>query len=264
MSAMVRFPRSARVAVPLAVLVLGLGACAKKPTEQVAQGECRPLYGASVCAFDTMLGDSLVAFGATIPMQAVDGAPAEAPMDWPPVVEATVPLPAAVKTATGFDNITIYWEPHGHPPGPYLVPHFDFHFNTISQAQIGKIDCADSTKPAQVPAAYELPDVAIPDMGTLIGLCVPNMGMHALPTAELASTTPFEKTMIVGYYGGQPIFVEPMITRATLDARRSFSLTVPPVASLPAGVRYPTAFTAQYDSTANAFRFAFSGFGTGN
>jgi hypothetical protein len=259
------FVRMARASVPLAVLALAAGACAKEqavPEEQVVQGACQPVFGANVCAWDRMSGTTLTAFGATVPMQAIDSAPAEEPMVWPPVAAATIPLSQAARSATGFDNITVYWEAHGHPPAPYLVPHFDFHFNTIGTADIAAIDCADSTKPTQPPAGYELPDVAIPDMGTLIGLCVPHMGMHALPTSELQSTTPFEKTMIVGYYEGRPIFVEPMITRATLDARRDFSLTIPAVPNAPTTVHYPTSFAAQYDSTAQAYRFVFSGFGT--
>jgi len=254
--------RMVRTRMPLALLTLGLGACAAK--ERMVQGECRPLYGADVCAWDRLAGDSLTAFGATVPMRVVDSAPADAPMVWPPVAEATIPLSAAAKSATGFDNMTIFWEPHGHPPAPYLVPHFDFHFNTISQAEVAGINCADSTKPAQLPAAYELPDVEIPGMGTLVGLCVPTMGMHALPGAEVHSTTPFEKTMIVGYYAGRPIFVEPMITRGALMARQNFSLSIPTVPNGQPGVRYPTSFAAEYDSTAQAFRFVFAGLGAGS
>jgi len=28
----------------------------------------------------------------------------------------------------------LYWEPHGYPPGPYLIRHFDFHLNVMSAA----------------------------------------------------------------------------------------------------------------------------------
>jgi hypothetical protein len=237
------------------MLVIGLVGCSKR---QLVQGECRPVNGADVCAWGETTGDAIVAFGATVPIGAVENAPPDAPMAWPPASAAVIPLPEAVSSATGFKVMTVFWEPHGHPPGPYLVPHFDFHFYTISADELGAIDCADSTKPARLPSAYELPDVSIPQLGTLLGLCVPTMGMHSLPGAELHAATPFQKTMIVGYYGGRPIFVEPMITRAALLERRSFSLDIPDVPDRPTGVRYPTKFVADYDNSAQAYRFAFS------
>jgi hypothetical protein len=248
--------RSGRLVVAaLGAVVASAPGCTK---EKLVQGECRPLNGADVCSWGTMSGNTLVAFGATIPMRAIENAPAEMPMAWPPKVAAVIPLPAEVKSGTGFDNITLYWEPHGHPPGPYLTPHFDFHFNTMD---VTKIDCADSTKPAQIPVDYELPDVTIPQLGTLLGLCVPGMGMHSLPATELHSTALFQKTMIVGYYHQQPIFVEPMITRATLMERRSFQFDVPAVPGVAASVHYPTKFRADFDSTAQAYKFVFTEFG---
>ena len=84
------------------------------------------------------------------------------------------------------------------------------------------------------------------------------MGMHALPGAELRASTPFQKTMVVGYYHGRPILIEPMITRATLLERRGFLLDIPDVPDRPANVRYPTRFRADYYSTAQAYKFAFS------
>jgi hypothetical protein len=247
----------ALVAALGAVVVTAPG-CSK---ERVVQGECRQVNGADVCTWHTMSGDRVLTFGATIPMKAVEGAPAEMPMTWPPKADATIPLGDMIRSATGFDNMTIFWEPHGHPPGPYLTPHFDFHFNT---EDVSKIDCADSTKPAATPAGYELPDVTIPGIGTLIGICAPGMGMHALPSAELHSTALFEKTMLVGYYHQRPIFVEPMVAKATLMQRQTFSLDIPAVAGTPAGAHYPTKFTAVYDSTAQAYKFTFSEFaGTG-
>lgn len=240
------------------VLVLGLLACSKR---QIVQGECRPVNGADICSWGEMSSKALVAFGATVPVRSVENAPAEAPMVWPPVVAAAIPLPEAVRSATGFSVLTIFWEPHGHPPGPYLIPHFDFHFyTTMSAADVAAIDCADSTKPGRLPTAYELPDVSIPQLGNLIGLCVPGMGMHAVPEAELHATTLFQKTMIVGYYHRRPIFIEPMITRATLLERRSFAIDVPEVPDRPADVRHPRRFRADYDSTTQAYKFVFSNF----
>jgi len=227
-------------AAATAALLLGLAGCAKP---RMVQGECHAVNGT-----------------ATVPLPMVENAPDEAPMEWPPVPAAVLRLPEVVSANTGFDELTVFWEPHGHPPGPYLTPHFDFHFYSISGANVQAIDCADSTKPAQLAAGYELPDVTIEPIGDLVGLCVPGMGMHALPAAELASTAPFEKTMVLGYYAGQPIFVEPMITSAALLERHSFTLDIPEIPGGAANVRYPKKFSADYDAVAHTYTFRFSDF----
>jgi hypothetical protein len=92
----------------------------------------------------------------------------------------------------------------------------------------------------------------------LIGLCVPEMGMHALDAEEMAKTTTFRGTMVAGYYAGKPIFTEPMVTREMLLEKKSFDLAMPDIAGL--GMGSPTAFRAEYDAGTNAYRFTFSGF----
>jgi hypothetical protein len=238
-------------------LLLGLAACNRQET---VQGECGQMYGADVCVWGELSGGSLQGFGATIPVAAIENAPDDMEMVWPPVANAILTLPEPVRNTTGFQTLTVYWEAHGHPPGPYLTPHFDFHFYGLSRQDIEAIDCADAGKPAQLAAGYELPDTDIPGLGMLVGLCVPKMGMHSLPAAELHAADLFEKTMIVGYYRAAPIFVEPMITRATLMQKQGFTMAIPSVPGQPAGTRYPTSFRADYDSTGQAYRFVFSDF----
>src|SRR5579885_790159 len=48
--------------------------------------------------------------------------------------EYVLAMPSGPKT--GFDHISVDWNPHGHPPPKiYGVPHFDFHFYAITSAQ---------------------------------------------------------------------------------------------------------------------------------
>ena len=228
------------------------------PDSRITQGECRAVNGADLCVWAETSADTLTSFGMTVPIQAIQNAPSEAAMVWPPVPVATIPLPDVARSASGFDNVTVYWEPHGHPPAAFLAPHFDFHFNAIPSAEVAAIDCSDLSKPSRISAGYELPDVAVPNMGTLVGICVPGMGMHSLPSSDLRSSS-FTKTMVFGYYHARPIFLEPMITRETLLARRSFTLDVPHVPGQPITTRAPTLFRAEYDRGAQAYRFVFSG-----
>lgn len=224
------------------------------------QGGCAALYGADVCTWATLDGaGSLVEFGATVPLAAIEAAPHDMAMAWPPVMGAAVAMPAEVVAAAGVDHLTVYWEAHGHPPGPYLTPHFDFHFYNVSTAVREAIDCSDTTKPAALPEGYGMVDVEIPGIGMLVGLCVPSMGMHALLESELASENLFSGTMVVGYDRGTPLFFEPMITRDLLTKRQSFDLPMPTLPELPAGVRYPQRYRADYDAATDSYRFVFSG-----
>jgi hypothetical protein len=178
-------------------------------------------------------------------------------------------LPEAARQKSGLTHFTMYWEAGGHPPGAYLTPHFDFHFYAITPAERSAIDCADLSKPAALPTAYAMPDVQLPpDMAqmtgvpALVGLCVPQMGMHAIPASELDSKEPFRATMVVGYARGKPIFVEPMVAKTMLLEKKSFDLAIPQIPGLTAA--HPTKFHAEYDATKQEYRMIFSAFATGS
>lgn len=255
--------------VAVTLVAAGLAGCAPRevPIVEVAGG-CATVHGGEICTWARMQGDRVVDVGATVPIASIENAPADVhAMAWPPVMAAGIALPEAIVASTGMRELTVYWEPMGHPPGPYLTPHFDFHFYTIPGAERMAIECTDLSKPTEMPAGYALPDVALPpDMakltGTneLTGLCVPQMGMHALLASEMESTTTFRGTMVVGYTKGKPIFVEPMLTKAMLLEKASFDLPMPTVPGMTPAA--PRAFRAEYDAQAGAYRFTFSGFGT--
>lgn len=247
-------------------LLTGLTACTGERAGELEEtavtarsvpGSCQIIFGGEVCTWGTMVGDQITEFGATMPMATVQNAPAEAEMAFPPVSVGVVPLPEAVQAATGFNHLGVNWEPHGHPPGPFMVPHFDLHFYTVDPEIVEAIDCEDVTKPAMVPAGYTLPDVEIPELGTLVGLCVPRMGMHAILEAEVDGTEPFGASLIVGYDRQQVIFAEPMIAQSMLLEARTFTLEMPAAAAGP-DVRWPRSFQAVYDEAAQSYRLVFS------
>jgi hypothetical protein len=240
--------------------VVVLAGCAGTPAERrTVEGECADAHGATLCTWATLDGGgAVVEFGATVALGTVERAPHDWEMTWPPLASAVARMPAELRAATGVDHLTLYWEPHGHPPGAYLTPHFDFHFYTIPIATREGINCASELKPAVLPADYGLVDIEIPELGMLVGLCVPEMGMHALLASDLESEDVFDGTMVIGYYDGAPIFFEPMIARDLLMRRESFDLPMPTVSGLPEGVRYPRRFRADYDQATDTYRFVFS------
>lgn len=250
---------------PVAAFVLTpfLASCQQPEATTTEVTNCTEVLGAQVCTWATLADGAVTELGWDVPLSLIEGVPADAPMTWPPMHLTKLAFPEEVRTATGADHVSIYWEAHGHPPGPFLTPHFDFHVYSVSEDAVGAMDCTDETKPAMLPAGYATPDLTIPELGTLVGLCVPLMGMHALPQADLEQEGLFEATMIVGYYGGSPIFYEPMIAQEYLLQRAGFGLEVPSVDGLPEGVTYPSAFRAEYDEATDSYRMVFSGFGAG-
>lgn len=241
----------------VALLAVGLTGCAR---EDVVQGECRDVFGGDVCTWGTMVGDQVSAFGATVALASIENAPTDVEMVFPPPFVGVVPLPPDVAAATGFDHLGVNWEPHGHPPSLFLTPHFDFHFYTIDPDRVGSIACADLSKPAELPNGYTLPDMDIPGLGMLTGLCVPNMGMHAMVEDELDDTEPFDASMILGYYQTGLIVLEPMIAQATLLEAKSFAMDVPAVSHPDAPAMWPTTIEASYDEASRTYRFIFAGF----
>lgn len=256
-------PQCART-VSAAVLALTVAGCAGEPALVDVKGACADVYKSQVCTWSKTRGKDVVEAGVVVPIGAIENAPADDKMVWPPVAAANLSVPDSAR-ASGLTQFTMYWEATGHPPGPYLTPHFDFHFYMISAAELAAIDCKDETKPAALPAAYALPDITLPpDMAKMtgvakmVGLCAPQMGMHSLPAAELASKDPFRGDMVVGYYHGKPIFIEPMVTKAMLMEKKSFDFPIPAIPGLTGA--HPTKFHAEYDATQQAYRFVFSGF----
>jgi hypothetical protein len=247
------FLLSLSLVLPLAALAAGSDA----PTLSTA---CTPVQGAEVCTWVALESGAPVELGATVPLAIIEAVPLDAPMVWPPAPLARVDLPAEARRLLGIDHLAINWEAHGHPPAAFMTGHFDFHFNTLTPAQVDAIECDDRSKPLHVPAGYTLPDIDVPGLGTLVGLCVPKMGMHAMPEADGIRLDAFEASMIIGYYAGMPTFFEPMVSREALLSRRDFTLPMPRVHGVPTGVHYPTAFRAEYDERRAAYRLVFSGF----
>jgi hypothetical protein len=237
--------------------VLAFVGSARAQTGKAAEGTCGSAFGEKVCTSYRTRSGKVTEFSLSVPVAAIERAPAKVPMVWPPKAEVNVPFAPVVEKQTGFVYANIYWEADGHPPGAYMVPHFDFHFYFAPEQQVQEITCKDTSKPRSAPAGYTLPDVKVPQLGELVGLCVPDMGMHAIPDTDLNRKTPWDASLLVGYYAGKPLFIEPMITRAFLLRKHSFTLTVPEIAQTP-HVRYPKRFRAVYLPKSQTYKFIFS------
>lgn len=160
-----------------------------------------------------------------------------------------LPLPASASVAP-WDHAELDWNAHGHPPlNIYGVPHFDFHFYTITpSAQMAIVGGPDATPVAAqfIPTDYQSQVVA-----------VPMMGVHWADTlsAEYHGHT-FDKTLIYGFYNGSMVFVEPMITLAYLQTHPNASAPVKQAAAVQLAGRYPTSYSVRYDAAHQLTRVA--------
>lgn len=252
-------------AVALALAASVVAACSKETPIAAVRGSCADVYGAQVCTWARTQGDTLLEVGAVVPMASIENSPGHAPMVWPPAATAVLDIPEVARLQSGLRDFTVYWEEGGHPPAAYMTPHFDFHFNATSPAERAGFDCTDQSKPARLPAGYGLPDIPLPPemarmtgVPVLVGLCVPQMGMHAVPSSELAGKGPFRATMVVGYMHGKPVFFEPMVAKAMLAEKQSFDLPMPLIPGFTGA--HPTKFHAEYDATKQQYRMILSAF----
>jgi hypothetical protein len=256
-------------AIASILLILAVTGCTKDVPIVETKGPCVDVYKSPVCTWAKTQGDRLLEVGAVVPIGSIENSPAEMPMEWPPVPIAVLDIPEVAHQKSGLTHFTMYWEVSGHPPGTYMTPHFDFHFNRIASAERNAFGCSDTSKPTALPSAYALPDIPLPPemakmMGVpaLIGLCVPKMGMHAIPASDLDAKEPFRASMVIGYAHGKPIFVEPMVAKAMLMEKKPFDLVIPQIPGLTGA--HPTKFHADYDAGKQEYRLIFSDFSAPN
>lgn len=168
-----------------------------------------------------------------------------------PGVDADVPFTFAM----------VNYNPKGHIPAAWSVPHFDIHFYSVPLADVEAIrvgscdffiDC-DDQKRALMPVAakYVHPDHI--DVGAAVGL----MGNHLIDskTPELASPgSPFTHTWVFGAYEGRIIFHEVMATTDFLTATGDVCADIKqPQARETAGY-YPTRYCFRRDTSDGTLR----------
>jgi hypothetical protein len=231
----------------------------------LAYGEAVPLGNGSMRTYVVMEAGAPVELGVALTESAMSGLPdhhspggimmPDGLHMFPYVLE----LPA--NHGTPFRHVAFDWNPGGHePPGVYDKPHFDVHFYMIEVAERMAIDPVDpqfGAKAANLPPAEYLPAGYI----TPVPDAVPMMGLHWLSaSAGELQGRPFDKTFIYGSWDGKLIFLEPMITKAFLEARPDFVEEIVTPQSFAVPGRYPSAYRIQWNEAAREYRIALTGF----
>ena len=196
--------------------------------------------------------NSVVEVGATIPYEIIERPPSESGKG-PAGSIVVLPFPEIVRTSTFLNHFELNWERHGHEPEVFMVPHFDFHFYSVTTQDVFKVVAQDPLQPEanQIPAGYIYPGREY---------TVPQMGVHAIRPSDLER--PFSDVLIFGFYGGKMTFIEPMVTRDRMLEKKDISYDIPVPSYLGTSTRYPTKVDIRYDSKAKAYHIIFSGFQT--
>lgn len=232
-------------------------------------GTSMPLGQGAVTSYTVLGADGAPAeIGVTISSGAFDGLP-DAPNDTSRCFDRDgngainasgecegdyqLTLPFAAELAGREDIPFVFamvnYQPHGHPPLPWSVAHFDVHFYSIPPEEIEAIrtgpcdffiDCAVRERAMQpVPVAYVHADFA--DVGAAVG----QMGNHLIDTRtpELAEGgPPFTHTWIYGAWEGRIIFHEVMAANAFLTATGNMCADIKQPAAWQRAGHYPTRY----------------------
>ena len=160
-----------------------------------------------------------------------------------------------------FKHILFDWNPQGHPPNNiYGLPHMDFHFYIVTEAEREAIPPGIDTFPV---AAENIPQ----DYRSLEDppFSVPNMGTHWIDSlsSEWQGET-FTETFIYGFYHGDMYFVEPMITVNYFQTNPNVTMKIKQPQSFQKDGYYPTNYSIEYDGTGQVYNivikdFVFSG-----
>ena len=247
---------------------------------KVGDGQAR-----SYVVLDAKNGNAPIEVGVALSERAMDGLPA--PMDHgggdgghahADSHEFILPLPA--QNPTPFKLVELNWNPAGHePPGVYDIPHFDFHFYTITKAERDAILPSDpqyAAKANNMPAADLVPPfvaLPLPPGVPPVAAAVPRMGVHMsdMRSPEIQGLLgnpqgfkPFTTTFIHGAWDGKVTFFEPMITRAYLmakktetdPAKRDETIALPTAQRYSPAGHYPSAYRITWDAQAKEYRVA--------
>jgi hypothetical protein len=216
---------------------------AERPTSRV-EGKSAVLFGGKASSYAYVDDETgvVVSVGYTVPVKAFADAPAGAPFQDDLVLE----MPQVARDQTILDHVRVNWLTAGHGPDPYGEPHFDMHFQRGTVTEVDAIDCkADKRMPpaSALPTGYGAPE-----------LCVNAMGMHSWPKADKG--TVWTGSIIMGFWATKVSFIEPMISKAKLLAKETFSLPIgKPVSAGGEHTLYPRRMTAKYDAAAATYAF---------
>ena len=217
----------------------------------LVEGKSGKLFDGTAKSFAKVKPDGTVAsVGVVFSLTAFTSGPTSHPFQDDLVLD----MPAVAKEQTLLHHLRANWLPAGHGPDPYAEAHFDFHFLRGTRDEIDAIECrADQTMPKadKIPKGYGKPE-----------LCVNAMGFHSWPKED-TSGGDFIASMIMGYWKGNIVFLEPMIPLKTFEKKKTFEIPIAKPASAGGETTlYPTRMVANWLEETEEYSFEFDSFET--
>jgi hypothetical protein len=240
----------------VALFTAALGRGEPSATRTVS-GESVKLGNGTARAYVTTENGRPVEIGISLSEKAMEGLKGPVPGAHPEHLMERYLLPAPEGLPAPYKLIELGWNPMGHePPGIYDRPHFDFHFYTITREERDAMVPSDplfQEKGTRHPTAEFIPERYFAPAP----LVIPQMGLHWLDrTTPEINGKPFTTTFLYGSYDGKVIFAEPMITKATIEAKQDFEVPVPTAAKVQVPGYYPTSYRVRWDAETREYRIA--------
>ena len=183
-----------------------------------------------------------------------------------------IPVALPEQAPTPYRFVLFDWNPLGHPPaGVFDLPHFDFHFYTVPQAEVEAINQSDpqfAAKANSLPSGDYVPPLYVvgkPPGVAPAAVAFPGMGVHwqDLLSPEYQrilgrpdAWQPFTKTYVYVSWDGRMTALEPMITREYLLRRTTETVAVRQPAKYVDPGWYPSAYRIEYDEGAREYHVA--------
>jgi hypothetical protein len=153
--------------------------------------------------------------------------------------EVEIPLPGTEMPTPPYHTVVVGWDPLGHAPAAYSVPHFDFEFYFITSEEVGMISPGSDTTP--VPDRFRPRDYRA-------ALAEPSVGTHWGDTlAPELHGKPFTATFVYGFQDGNMIFLEPMVALSFMNEHPSFSGEIKQPDAFQREGYYPTRYRVEYN-----------------
>ncbi len=165
--------------------------------------------------------------------------------------EVEVPLPGTEMPTPPYHTAVVGWDPLGHAPDVYGVPHFDFMFFFINSQELGQISPGSDTTP--VPARFRPRDYNA-------ALAEPSVGTHWGDTlAPELNGKPFTTTFVYGFQDGSMIFLEPMAALSFLGSQPSFTGDIKQPQAFQREGYYPSRYVVSYGTKDSTITIALEG-----